>query len=158
MVQLSIALLTYGEGCTGGVVDDAGGMAAVEARGGDDEFGDVERQETVAIELAGIALRQHKGLADAAVGIDVTKIGTCEEAVVTAGTDDEPAGVGAPVVERFRVVGVGRGHRTALAGSEVEEPEVGLVVPDAELSVVRERVAQEPAVVGGSGEGDGLLL
>ena len=112
MVQLSIALLTYGEGCTGGVVDDACGMAAVEARGGDDEFGDVERQEAVAIELAGIALRQHEGLADAAVGIDVTEIGTCEESVVAAGTDDEPAGVGAPVVERFRIVGVGGGHGT----------------------------------------------
>ena len=32
------------------------------------------------------------------------------------------------------------------------------MVPDAELSVVGERVAQEPAVVGGAGEGNGFLL
>ena len=36
--------------------------------------------------------------------------------------------------------------------------EVGLVVPDAELSVVGERVAEEPTVVGGAGEGNGFLL
>ena len=41
-----------------------------------------------------------------------------------------------------------------LARGEVEQMEVSLVVPDAELSVVGKRVAQEAAIVGGTGEGD----
>ena len=47
---------------------------------------------------------------------------------------------------------------SALFTLKVEQPEVGLVVPDAELSVVGERVAEESSVVGGTGEGDGLVL
>ena len=108
----ALIVLTHAKVLAGIIVDDTAGPTAVEMCGGNDELGYVEGQETVAVELAGIALRQHKGLADAAVGIDVTEIGTGEESVVAAGTDDEPAGVGAPVVERFRIVGVGGGHGT----------------------------------------------
>ena len=108
----------------------------------------------------------------------MAEIGTRIEAVVAAGTQHEPAGVGAPVVERLGVVRVGCGHRTCgsppygprggfitLAGTSVpiggrqgDYPQVGLMVPDAELSVVGERVAKETTVVGWTGEGDRLLL
>ena len=106
--------LADGEVAAGGGVDDAGGLAAVEAGGGDDELGDVEGEETVAVELAGMALGEHEGLADAAVSVDVTEIGTGEESVVAAGTEHEPAGVGTPVVERLSIVGIRAGHRTIL--------------------------------------------
>ena len=49
-----------------------------------DEIGDVERKETFAIETARISLRQHKGLADNALGINMTEIGSRKEAVVAA--------------------------------------------------------------------------
>ena len=65
----------------------------------DDELGDVEGEETVTIEAARIALRQHEGLGGDAVGIDVTEIGTRIETVVATGTEYEPVGIGAPVVE-----------------------------------------------------------
>ena len=120
-----------------------------------DEIGDVEGQEAVAIETARVSLGQHKGLSNMALCIDMTEIGSREESVVTTGAEHEPAGVGAPVVERLCIVGVGTSHGTALSCLQVEQPEVGLMVPDAELSVVRECIAQESSVVGGTGEGDG---
>lgn len=84
---------------TGVAVDDVAGFTAVEVRRGDDEIGDVEGQETVAVELARMALRQHKGLGDRPLGIDVTEIGTREKTIVAAGAEHKPARVGAPVVE-----------------------------------------------------------
>ena len=140
------------------IVDKTAGLTTIEARRGDDEVGHVEREETVAIETARIALRQHEGLGDYTVGIDMAEIGPCEEAVVAAGAEDEPARVGAPVVERLRIVGVRRRHGAGNACSQVEQPEVGLMMPDAELSIVGECVAEEAAVVGGTGEGDGKSL
>ena len=125
----------------GGIVDDAAGVTTIKTSRGDNELGDVKGQETVAIETTGIALRQHKGLADNSLGIDMTEIGTCKKAVVATGTQDKPTRVGSPVVERFRIVGIGSSHGSALTCSEVEQIEVGLVVPDAELSVVGERIA-----------------
>ena len=46
------------------VVDEADSGAGVEGRGAGDEVGHVERQETVAVEAARTALRQHEGLGD----------------------------------------------------------------------------------------------
>ncbi len=43
------------------VVDDARCLTSVEVRGTCDELGDVERAETVLVEGAGVALRQHEG-------------------------------------------------------------------------------------------------
>ena len=137
------------------IVDEADGLMSIEAGGGNDELGHVEGEETVAIETARVALWQHESLRDNTVGVDVTEIRTGEEAVVTTGAEHEPAGVRAPVVERFGVVGVCPSHRTGNACSQIEQVEVGLVMPDAELSVVGERVAEETPVVGGTGEGYG---
>ena len=67
-----------------------GVLRTIEAGGGDDELGHIEGQETVAIETAWIALRQHEGLADPALGIDVTEIGSREETVVATGTEYQP--------------------------------------------------------------------
>ena len=131
---------------------------AIEASGAGDEVRHVKRQETVAIETARIALRQHKGLGGNAVSINVTEIGAGIKAVVASGTEYEPTGIGAPVVERLGILRVCPVHGTALSCSEVEQIEVGFVVPDAELSVVGERVAQVSAIVGGTGEGYRLLL
>ena len=105
-----IWLWSYTHVLAGVAVDDVAGLAAVEVRRGDDELGDVEGKETVAIETARMALWQHKGFGDRPLGIDVTEIGTREEAVVTARAEHKPAGVGAPVVERLGVVGVSRSH------------------------------------------------
>ena len=137
-------------------IDDATGLRTVEVRRTNDEIGDVEGQEAVAVETARVSLGQHKGLSNMALCIDMTEIGSREETIVTTGAEHEPAGVGAPVVERLRIVGVGTSHGTAFSRFQVEQPEVGLMVPDAELSVVRERIAQESSVVGGTGERDGM--
>ena len=140
------------------VVDKPTGLLAIEAGGRNDEVGHVEREETVAIETARIALRQHECFGDTPFGIDMTEIRTREETVVAAGTEYEPTGVGAPIVERLRILGIGPVHRTTLPCSEVEQIKVGFMMPDTELSVVGKRVAKETAVVGGTGEGYGLAL
>ena len=129
----------------------------VETSGGGDEVGDIEGEETLTIETTRIALGQHKGFADLPLGIDVAEIGTGEEAIVATGTQDEPTGVCTPVVERICFLGVGFIHGAALTCSKVEKIEVGLMMPDAELSVVGEGVAKEPTVVGGTGEGYRLM-
>ena len=85
------------------IVDDTAGFMTIEASGANDEIGHIEGIETVAIETTRIALRQHKGLADNALGIDMAKIGAREKAVVTTGAEHEPARIGTPVVERFRI-------------------------------------------------------
>ena len=86
------------------IVNKSAGLLTIETRGGDDEIRHVEGQETVAIETTGITLGQHKSLADNALGINVTEIGTRKETIVATGTQQEPARVGAPVVERLRIV------------------------------------------------------
>jgi len=140
------------------IVYDTAGLMTIEVSGGDDKFGYIKGKEAVAIEAAWIALRKHEGLGDNAIGINVTEIGACEETIVATGTEHEPARVGAPVVERLGVGGVDLGHRAALARLQVEQIEVGLVVPDAELAVVGECVAEETTVVGGTGERYRLTL
>ena len=143
---------------TGIAIDDTAGLTAVEVYGGCDELRHIEGEETVAVELSRIALRQHKGLGNGATGIDVTEIRSREETVVASGTQNKPARVGTPIVERLRILRVGRCHGTALSRSKVKQPEIGLVVPDAELSVVGERVTEETAVIGRSGERYRLML
>ena len=86
------------------IVNKSAGLLTIETRGGDDEIGYVEGQETVAIKTTGIALGQHKSLADNALGINVTEIGTRKEPIVATRTQQEPARVGAPVVERLRII------------------------------------------------------
>ena len=76
----------------------------IKMSGRDDEIGHIERQETIPIETTGIALGQHKGLADNALSINVTEIGSREEPVVATRAEHKPARVGAPVVERLRIV------------------------------------------------------
>ena len=156
-VKEGTPILADAEGGAGAGVDGAGGLMTVETGGGGDEIGDIEGEETLTIETTGIALRQHEGLADITLGIDVTEIGTGEESVVATGTQDEPTGVCTPVVERICVLGVGFIHGAALICGKVEEIEVGLMVPDAELPVVGEGVAKESTVVGGTGEGHRLM-
>ena len=72
---------------------------AIEMSGGDDEIWHIERKEAIAIETAWISLWQHKGLADIALGVDMTEIGPREETIVATGTEHEPTRVRAPVVE-----------------------------------------------------------
>ena len=140
------------------IIDEATGFMTIEVRRTDDKIGHIEGHETVAIEVARMALWQHEGLADNALGIDVTEIGPCEEAVVATRTEHQPAGVRAPVVERFCVFRVCLLHGTSFSCHEVEQPEVGLMVPDTELSVVGECVAKESPVVRGTGEGYRFVL
>ena len=54
----------------------------IKMSGRDDEIGHIERQETIPIEASGISLRQHKGLADTTLGVDVTEVGTRKKTVV----------------------------------------------------------------------------
>ena len=90
-------------------------MMAIKVRGRYDEVGPIEGEETVAIEAAWIALRQHKGLADNTFGIDVTDIGSRKKTIIATGTQHEPTGVSAPVVERFRIVRVSLSHGATLS-------------------------------------------
>ena len=135
------------------IVDHATGLMPIETSRTNDEIRHVEGKESFAIETAWISLRKHEGLTDNPLGIDVTEIGTCEEPVVTTRTKHHPARVCAPVVERFRVFRVSLSHRAALSCRKVKKIEVGLMMPDAELSVVGECVAKEMSIVRGTGEG-----
>ena len=138
---------------TGFIIDKTAGVMTIEVSRTDDEIRHIEGEETFAIETAGIPLRQHKGLSDNALVVNVTEIGSCEEPIIATGTQHEPAGVRAPIVERLCIVGVRWTHRTALSCSKVEQPEIGLMMPDAELSVVGKCVANESSVIGGPGKG-----
>ena len=140
------------------VVDDAARFATVKMCWPYDEIGNVVRKEALKIETARIALGKHEGLANSPVVINVAEIGAREEAIVATGTEDEPAGVSAPVVKRLGVGGVGLRHRATLSCSEVEQIEVGLMMPNAELPIVRERVTEEATVVRGTGEGHRQML
>ena len=108
-VKEGTPILADAEGGAGAGVDGTGGLMTVETGGSGDEIGDIEGEETLTIETTGIALRQHEGLADITLGIDVTEIGARIESVVATGAQHEPAGVGAPIVERLGVGGIGLG-------------------------------------------------
>ena len=64
-----------------------------------DEVRHIEGKETVAIETTRVSLRQHKSFGNITFSIYVTKIGSCEEAVVTTGTQYQPSGVCTPIME-----------------------------------------------------------
>ena len=49
-----------------------------------DEIWHIKRKETVAIETARVSLRQHKSFGNITFSIYVTKIGSCEETIVTS--------------------------------------------------------------------------
>ena len=72
------------------IIDNPTCSITVEVGGPDDKFGHIEREETLAIETARIALRQHKGLANAPVCINMTEIRTRIETVISTGTQHEP--------------------------------------------------------------------
>ena len=63
-------------------IDGLAGLMTIEASGTSDEIGHIEREETLTIETAWILLRQHKGLGNPALGIDMAEIRPCEKAVV----------------------------------------------------------------------------
>ena len=72
------------------IVDETTGLMTIEVSGANDEIRHIEREKTLAIETARITLRQHKGLGDVPLGIDVTEVGPCKETVVATGTHYEP--------------------------------------------------------------------
>ena len=59
-------------------------LITVKASWTNDEIGHIEGKETVAIETARVTLRQHKSFGNIAISIYVTKIGPCEETIVTS--------------------------------------------------------------------------
>ena len=67
-----------------GVVDCFAGLMTVKTCGSCYEVGHVEREETLAIEPARVALWQHESLGDMPFGIYMAEIRTCVEAVITA--------------------------------------------------------------------------
>ena len=73
------------------IVDDATGLMAIEVGWADNEIGYIKRKETVTIETARIALRQHERLGDRARSVDVAEVGPREETVVATGAEHEPA-------------------------------------------------------------------
>ena len=73
------------------IVDDLACLMSIEMGGTSNEIRHIEGEEPVAIETTRIPLRQHKGLGDLAIGIDMTEIGASEEPVVTTGTEYYPA-------------------------------------------------------------------
>ena len=66
------------------IVDNPAGLLAVETSRRGDKLWNVERQETLTVETAWIALRQHESFGDVSEGIDVAEIGACEKSVVAA--------------------------------------------------------------------------
>ena len=139
-------------------VDGLTGLMTIKASGTSDEIGHIERKETLTIETTWISLRQHKGLGYPALGIDMAEIRPCEEAVVATRTKHHPARVGTPIVERLCIFRVCTCHGPALSCREVEQIEVGLMMPYTELSVVGERIAKEAPVVGRTREGYRFVL
>ena len=61
-------------------------------------------------------------------------------------------------MERFGIFRISLSHWAALSCREVEQVEIGLMMPDAELSIIGECVAKETPIVGGTREGYRLLL
>ena len=73
------------------MIDDTTGLMTIEVSGANNEFRHIEGQETLAIETARITLRQHKGLGDSPLVINMTEIGSREETVIATGTQHHPA-------------------------------------------------------------------
>ena len=83
---LGVERLAHAKVLAGLIVDDTTGLGTVEAGRGDDEIGHIEGKKTLAIEATGVALRQHKGLGDSSLSIDVTEIWACKKTVIATRT------------------------------------------------------------------------
>ena len=132
------------------------GKLVVEGYRGSHELGDIVRHEASVVELPGVPLGQHEGLAHRSVFGNMAEVGTRILSIVAARTEDEPTTVGTPRMHALGIGAVGFGHRTALARLQIHQPKVGLGMPDVEIAVVGHRVAKEATIVGRPGI-DGTL-
>ena len=76
-------LLAHAEILARFVVDETTGLTTIEVRGSNNEVGNVEGEEPIAVEPARMALRQHEGLGDNTRSVDMTEIGTRLQTIVT---------------------------------------------------------------------------
>ena len=90
----------------------------------------IEREKQRAVVAFRIPLRQHKRLSANTVLIYVTQIQTGVEPVIPTTGEYEPAAGRIPIVETLRVFAVHFINRPSFSGLQVEQPEVGLMVPD----------------------------
>jgi len=98
-----------------------------------------------------MALRKEERLADVTLVVDGSEVEAGVETVTTAGGEDEPVAVAAPVVPGVGVTTVGSGQRMGLARLEIQQPVVGFLMPDREAAVVAHREHDVFAVVGRTG-------
>ncbi len=87
----SLYIFTYAKVRSGFSVDGATGLTTIEMGRTCDEIRHVIGIETVTIELAWMALGQHKGLADMSLCINVTEIRSRVKTVVATRTQHKPA-------------------------------------------------------------------
>ena len=78
-----LLLLPYTKILAGFIVDDTASLVTIEVSWTNNEIRNIEGKETIEIEAAWISLRQHESLADNAIGIDMTEIGSCKETIIT---------------------------------------------------------------------------
>ena len=85
--------------------------------------------------MVGICTWQFKGLGAVPGFIDMGKKGAREVSVIPAATEDYPTAVARPRVITLGVARVDFRHGPYLTGLQVERPDVGIVVPDVEITV-----------------------
>ena len=75
------------------------------------KIGGIEGIEQLTIVLLGIALGQHEGFSGMTVAVEHGEVNAAIEAIVTTTVKEEPATVGAPVVQTLGLVAVDFIHR-----------------------------------------------
>ena len=149
-------MLKFGSSCMCRVEYDLSGLRAVdgffhflaaEGHGVARQFGHVEALEQPEV-VVGVFLWQHESLVGLPVAVEVGKVGACVVPVVAPRAEGHPTSVAAPGVETVGLLAVGCRQRAGdgLRLAQVAHPQVGILVPDVELSVSGQCVEQIAAV------------
>ena len=117
------------------------------------EVGCVVGVEQLLIKLLWVTLRQHERFGGLPVFTHHREVDSAIETVVTPARKKEPPAVAAPIMLTVRTITVHLIHRSCLTSLQVQQPEVGLGMPDREIAIVNLCVHQITTVVRGTGEG-----
>ena len=112
------------------------------------EIGGIEGIEQLAIVLLGIALWQEEGLGGLTIGIQRREIDTGVKAIVPTTGKEKPSTVGCPVMQALGTWAVHFCHTPFLTCLNIQEPQVGLRMPDGEITIVYLGIHDVAAVVG----------
>ena len=96
--------------------------------------------------IVGIGLGQQEGLRHLSLRIDIGKEGAGVESIQAATAEHDPTTVAAPRVVALHVIAVDRSQGNRYFRSQVSQIEVGILVPDGEVAIARERIKQPTAI------------